>query len=88
MIEVGYSVEFARIFKKLTQPLQQEIREKIELFKHKKNHPLLKVHKLHGPHAGTWSFLINYRYRIIFEYLDRKKQSVALVTVGDHSIYE
>jgi mRNA-degrading endonuclease YafQ of YafQ-DinJ toxin-antitoxin module len=88
MIEIGYSGEFVRIFKKLSPPLQQEIQEKIELFRDVKNHRQLHVHKLHGEHTGTSSFSVNYRYRVIFEYLDKKKQSAALVTVGDHSIYE
>ena len=49
MITVAYKVTFVRQFDALEEGLQNEVLEKIELFKNPKNHKQLKVHKLHGP---------------------------------------
>lgn len=74
------------LIKKLPNNLQTEISEKIKVFKDRKNHENLKIHKLHGQLKNFWSFSVNYKYRIIFEYVSKNK--VALLMVGDHDVYE
>jgi len=88
MIKVGYTQEFIRAYDTLPDALKEEVKEKIELFKDRKNHQRLKVHKLHGRHAHHWSFSVNYTYRIMFDYLDKGKNNVAFLTVGNHEIYK
>lgn len=88
MIKVGYSQEFFRAFNKLSPALQEEIEEKIELFKNRRNHHQLRVHKLHGEYVGCWSFSVNYRFRVMFAYVGKDKSNTVLVSVGDHSIYD
>ena len=85
MIKLVYAPAFVRQFQKLENNLQEEILEKIELFKNSKNHKLLKVHKLHGVLKNEFSFSVNYRTRIIFGY--SSKEEVNIFSVGDHSIY-
>jgi mRNA-degrading endonuclease YafQ of YafQ-DinJ toxin-antitoxin module len=85
-IEIAYRPEFVRQYSKLDKDLQLEVREKIELFKDRNNHKILKVHKLHGRLAHRLSFSVNYKYRIVFEYLTDNE--VALKTIGDHDIYK
>jgi len=87
MLSVSYLPVFVRQLKKLEQSLQEEVLEKIELFKNSKNHNILKVHKLRGALKGRYSFSVNYRYRIVFVYIDKKKTSVALLAFGDHNVY-
>lgn len=88
MIKVGYAQEFVRTYDKLPTALKEEVKEKIELFKERTNHRRLRVHKLQGRFAGHWSFSVNYAYRIMFDYLGKQKNSVLLLVVGDHSIYD
>ena len=88
MIRVGYTQEFVRAYEKLPATLQEEVKEKIELFKDRVNHRRLKVHKLHGRFAGHWSFSVNYTYRNMFDYVGKDKGHVRLLIVGDHSIYD
>lgn len=85
MIEVEYAPTFLKQLKKCEIALQDEVKEKINLFKDKKNHQQLRVHKLHGPFAGKLSFSVNYRYRIVFKWLS--SNAAALLAIGDHSIY-
>ena len=69
MLTVGYIPEFVRSYKKLEPELQEEVWEKIELFKNPANHRELRVHKLHGKFKDCFSFSVNYRVRVIFSYL-------------------
>lgn len=85
-IELLYRPEFIRLYNKLEPDLQREAKEKIALFKKQINNPALKVHKLHGRLRGRFSFSVNYKYRIIFEYLDKK--TVALMSIGSHDVYK
>ena len=88
MIKVGFSSEFLRAYNRLPSLLQQEIEEKVTLFKDRSNHARLRVHKLQGRYAECWSFSVNYRFRIVFVYVGKGKNTVSLIAVGDHSIYD
>lgn len=48
--------------------------------------PRLKTHKLNGRFNKYWSFSIDYRNRIIFEFY--RKGVVRFHSIGDHSIYK
>ena len=85
-MEVSYLPSFAKKLKSLETALQEEIMEKIELFKDEKNHKQLKVHKLHGVLSGRYSFSVNFKTRIIFSYLSKK--DAVLLAVGDHEVYK
>jgi len=88
MIDIGYSSEFLRVFDRLPTLLQKDIDEKISLFKDRANHRQLRVHKLHGKYAHCWSFSVNYKFRIVFVYVGKGKNTVSFITVGDHDIYK
>lgn len=87
-MEVAYSPKFIRLVNSLSPAQQDEVLEKIELFKDKKNHQMLKVHKLHGRLKEQYSFSVNYRTRITFVYLSTKQKEAYLLTVGDHEVYD
>lgn len=86
MIEIIYKPSFIREFDALDKNLQDEILEKIELFKDTKNHKQLKVHKLHGHLRDKSSFSVNYKFRIVFSYISKKE--VRFFTIGDHDVYK
>lgn len=83
-----YAPKFVRQLKKLPLELQQEIFEKINLFQDAKNHNKLKVNKLRGRLAHSYSFSINYRVRVIFRYASKRKDVAHFLFVGDHDIYK
>ena len=85
MLNIYYKPQFIRQLKKLSPDAQDEVIEKIELLKHEKNHSALKVHKLHGKLRGTLSFSVNYKDRIVFEYVS--KDEISLLVIGNHDIY-
>lgn len=81
-----YAPEFVRLYEKLDPALKEEVKEKIVLFKDRSNHKTLKVHKLHGRLRGRQSFSVNYKFRIVFEYIS--KDVAVLKTIGDHDVYK
>lgn len=85
MLRVYLKPSFVRQFDKLPPELQEEAVEKIELFEDPKQHRSLRVHKLKGALAGKYSFSVNFRYRILFEY--ESKKVVVLLAIGDHDVY-
>lgn len=85
-LDIVYAPMFIRQWKSLPKELQDEAIEKIELFKHQENHKLLKVHKLNGQLSGFYSFSVNYKFRIVFEYGER--DTVFLLKIGSHDIYQ
>lgn len=86
MLEILYQPTFVRQYKKLPKDLQEEVKEKIALFKKEPDHAFLKTHKLKGRLSGRWSFSVNYEYRIVFNYLSKKE--VTLICVGNHDVYK
>jgi len=86
-MEVSYTPTFVRLFKVLPPELQDEVVEKIDLFRDPGNHKTLKVHKLSGRLKGRSSFSVNYKVQIVFAYLKKKPREAALLAVGDHDIY-
>ena len=89
MIEIHFTKKFGRTVNDVLQtnyPLFTEITEKITEFRDPKNHKRLKVHKLHGRMKSKYSFSVDYKNRIVFEYLNKK--SVVLMDFGDHDVYQ
>lgn len=85
-MKVRYSPRFKKRFKKLPQSIRESAIDKIELFINEPFHSSLDTHKLIGELDGFWAFSINYRYRIIFEFMNNG--SVSFHTVGGHEIYK
>jgi plasmid maintenance system killer protein len=87
MLRLVYSPDFVRTHKKFSHAFKEEIKERIEEFRNIQNHQKLKVHKLNGRMKGLYSFSINHRDRVVFEW-SKDKKTAYLIDIGDHSIYE
>ena len=85
-MEVFYTSRFAREAKKMPRHLRTTVEGRVELFKRNHFDPKLKTHKLAGSLKDFWSFSIDYRYRIIFEFVESEK--ALFHSIGDHSIYD
>ena len=86
MFFIQYKPLFVRQYKKLPKLLQEEIREKISLLQENPEHPFLKTHKLKGKLKGVYSASVNYNFRMLFEYEDKK--TIVLLVLGDHDVYK
>ena len=80
-ITIQYAPIFVRMYKRLDKNLKEEIKDKVILFQDIVNHEKLKVHKLKGL-SNAYSFSVNYKIRIVFEYAT--PNIVNLLYVGNH----
>lgn len=83
--QIEYSSNFVKQFKKLAPQIQKQTIEAEKLFKKDPFIKRLKTHKLSGRLVGLWAFSINYKYRIIFEFLSKGK--ILFYKIGSHEIY-
>ncbi|MEK7553044.1 MAG: type II toxin-antitoxin system mRNA interferase toxin, RelE/StbE family [Patescibacteria group bacterium] len=82
-----YAPSFLRQLKKLDPAIQAEAIEKISLFKTGDYGRQLKVHKLSGWLNDRYSFSVDYRVRIVFTYVHKRK-GILFVAIGDHDVYK
>lgn len=85
-MNIDYSPEFVRRFKKLPRELKLKAIEKEKIFR--KNHfdSRLKTHKLSGKLAGRLAFWVDFKTRIIFSFVNPKL--VRFLSIGSHDIYK
>ena len=86
MLNLFYTPNFVREYSRLPRSLQEEVKEPIALFRTDPRHTFLRTHKLTGKMRNKWSFRVNYEFRVVFCY--DSKNVVALLSVGNHSVYE
>lgn len=85
-MKIEYSPKFRRCFKKLPAGIKQEMEAKTCIFRNDPFDLKLKTHKLSGPLRNYWAFWIDYRYRVIFSFMDAA--TARFHVIGDHSIYQ
>ncbi len=85
-MNIYYSPEFVRRFKKLPRESKLEAFEKEKIFKKDPRNPKLKTHKLSGNLAGKLAFWVDFRTRIIFSFVD--SETVYFHSIGSHDIYK
>ena len=85
-MQIVYSLEFERRYKRLPLEIQKKAEEKEIVFRKDPFDPRLKTHKLHGQLGEFWAFSIDHAYRIIFTFAER--ENVRFYAVGDHSVYK
>lgn len=84
-MKILYHPKFAREYKKLSRKVKELAEEREKIFRKNPFDARLKTHKLQGALKEFWSFSLDYRYRIIFDFYD--KNIVQFYSVGDHDIY-
>jgi len=85
-MNIEYSPKFERLYKKLPNDIKILAAEQEKIFRKNPFDPKLKTHKLSGPLRNYWAFWIDYKYRLIFSFLNSK--TVRFHIIGDHRIYK
>ena len=85
-MDIYYSSEFKRRFKKLPMEIKLKALEKENIFSKNPLDSKLKTHKLFGKLSGRWAFSIDRKNRIIFSF--KNKKVVHFLSVGSHDIYK
>jgi len=80
------TANFSRQHSALSKNVQNDVERTILLLSDSGHHREIDVHKLHGRLQGMYSCSVNFKYRIVFEYLEANR--VVLNGVGDHDVYK
>jgi mRNA-degrading endonuclease YafQ of YafQ-DinJ toxin-antitoxin module len=85
-MDIFYTSRFGREAKKIPRKLREAVEDRVALFKKDPFDPRLKTPKLTGNLKEFWSFSIDFRFRIIFEFV--KADKILFHSIGDHAIYD
>jgi addiction module RelE/StbE family toxin len=86
-MRILYSSKFIKQYRRLPLKIKILFEEKEEIFRINQYDVTLKTHKLHGVFKGYYSFSVNYKYRVIFDY-GENNDTINFHQVGTHDIYE
>lgn len=84
---IYYHPRFRRSYRGLDKQIQAQAEESIALFRRDPFTVRLDTHRLHGKLKKQWSFSVNNRDRILFEFLNKVQTEVVFLDIGDHRIY-
>ena len=84
---IYYHPRFQRSYRGLESQIKADAEERVALFLIDPFDIRLDTHRLHGKLKKQWSFSVNNRYRILFEFLNKAKDEIVFLDVGTHSIY-
>ena len=87
-MEIIYTTRFERSYKKLPAAVKNDAEKRETIFRKNPFDHRLKTHKLKGRLSDFWSFSVNYKYRILFEFDEKSKSIVYFYDVGDHDVYQ
>lgn len=85
-MNIDYSPEFVRRFKKLPREIKLKAFEKEKIFRKNYRDPRLKTHKLSGNLSGRFAFWIDFRNRVVFSLVDSR--NARFLSIGSHDIYK
>jgi len=86
-MEIFYSPSFKRAYKKLPDDLKDAAEDKELIFRRDPFDKRLKTHALKGRLKGLFSFSIDAKHRVIFEFSSDMKEAIFHI-VGNHNIYK
>lgn len=82
-MEIHYSQTFKKQYRKLSKKIQYQFDERLYLWIQDASDPRLRVHPLHGKHAGYWSMNVSGDIRALYR---RDGDSVVIFAlIGTHS---
>jgi mRNA-degrading endonuclease YafQ of YafQ-DinJ toxin-antitoxin module len=85
-MQIFYSPEFIRRYRKLPNSLKDLAEKKEDIFRNDPFDASLKTYKLHGRFGEFWAFSVDYNCRIIFKFEQNNK--IRFYSIGGHSIYK
>lgn len=84
--EITYASHFKRMYRHFDISLQKKAEQREMLFRKNPFDPMLNTHKLHGKLKDFYSFSVDRKTRIVFQFVGRAK--AVFLDVGSHTIYQ
>ena len=84
-MKIYYHPRFRESYQKLTPLVKKKAERRERVFRFNPFDSRLQTHKLHGLLKRQWSFSIDDKYRILFEFDDG---DVTFLDIDDHDLYK
>lgn len=84
---IYYHPRFRRSYRGLESQIKAQAEERVALFRRDPFNIRLNTHRLHGKLKKQWSFSVNNRDRILFEFLNKAQTEIVFLDIGDYRIY-
>ncbi len=84
-MKIYYHPQFLKSYKLLDKKIKRKAEVKEKIFRDSPFNDSLKTHKLGGKLKNQWSFSVDNKHRIIFEFDGR---DVIFIDIGTHAIYK
>ena len=84
-MKIFYHPRFPKAFLGLPRNVQIKAERREKIFREDPFDSRLDTHKLHGKLKMQWSFAIDDKYRILFEF---NNSDVTFLDAGDHDLYK
>ena len=82
-MEIRYSRQFVKQFKKLPNDIKKAFKERLKIFLDDNYHPILCRHKLKGDFVGCHSLNVTGDFRAIFKEFD-DEEIIVFSEIGNH----
>lgn len=79
---------FRQSYRRLDARIRKRAETRVALFRKDPFDVRLDTHRLHGKLKRSWSFSVDRRYRVLFEFLDVGRREVVFLDIGTHAIYK
>lgn len=81
-MKILLSSEFKEFFSCMDKRTQKRADKQILIFKNNPFHPSLHTEKLSPKWKGMWSFRVDLKYRVVFEFIN--ENNILFLTIGPH----
>ena len=78
---------YRRSLRRLDPQIRKVAQAQIALFRRDAFDPRLDTHRLHGKLKNQWSFSVDVRYRILFEFINDARDEAVFLDIGTHALY-
>jgi mRNA-degrading endonuclease YafQ of YafQ-DinJ toxin-antitoxin module len=84
-MDIYYTNKFKREYKKICKEIKIKAESQEFIFRKNPFDKRLKTHKLNGELEGLFSFSVDFKNRIVFEFINN--DNVCFYSIGGHDIY-
>ena len=82
---IFYHPRFRRSYDNLSESIKKKAEKRELVFRKNLFDSRLDTHKLHGKLQNFWSFSVDFRFRILFEF---DGPDIIFLDIGDHNLYK
>ncbi|OGZ33814.1 MAG: hypothetical protein A3I88_03490 [Candidatus Portnoybacteria bacterium RIFCSPLOWO2_12_FULL_39_9] len=86
MLIIYPSKKFEKSYKQLPKQIKIKAKQKDLIFRENPFDSRLKTHKLKGELKECYAYSVDYSYRVLFHFINRK--TVLYLDIGTHRIYQ